>query len=111
VPDCANGCIAQEVGFIAGCCSVWQQRGADVDERPLGPRTKRAVEALALQIYTFPLHDPSNTTIDVSPTPPPSSSLTHTDKHTEKSSNTSMHASCSLVFSTAHFRREPKHGS
>mmetsp|Transcript_43441 Transcript_43441/g.77765 ORF Transcript_43441/g.77765 Transcript_43441/m.77765 type:complete len:142 (-) Transcript_43441:368-793(-) len=57
--------LAQEVGFIAGCCSVWQQRGAD-GERSMGPRTKRAVEALALQIHTFPLHDPSNTAIDES---------------------------------------------
>ncbi len=53
------------MGFIGGCCSAWLQLSRK-DPDLLSARALRAVEALASKVKAFPLHDPSDETIDVS---------------------------------------------
>eukprot|EP00192_Tetraselmis_astigmatica_P017536 CAMPEP_0117675820 /NCGR_PEP_ID=MMETSP0804-20121206/15821_1 /TAXON_ID=1074897 /ORGANISM="Tetraselmis astigmatica, Strain CCMP880" /LENGTH=137 /DNA_ID=CAMNT_0005484873 /DNA_START=32 /DNA_END=445 /DNA_ORIENTATION=- len=55
--------LAEEVGFIGGCCSAWK-RAAQKQPGLFSERVLRAVDTLSSQVSSFPLKDPSDEGID-----------------------------------------------
>jgi len=59
--------LAQEVGFIGGACSIWQQMELK-EPGSMPPRALRAVKKLCQLVADFPLADPNDESIEVGTT-------------------------------------------